>query len=123
MKRADVVDATVRVLKQAETTLPDWVMKLIEQAFEQETNPVARSHLQFMLENIRIAGAEGLPLCQDTGTATIVAPRSPPRSRARSSELANSSGGPNSWPIRIAINPEVGGIRAIRAPRTAIRRR
>jgi fumarate hydratase subunit alpha len=67
MKRADVVDATVRVLKQAETTLPDWVLKLIEQASQQETNPVARSHLQFMLENVRIAKREGLPLCQDTG--------------------------------------------------------
>ncbi len=67
MKRADVVDATVRVLKRAETTLPEWVLKLIEKASEQETNPVARSHLLFMLENVRIAGAEGLPLCQDTG--------------------------------------------------------
>jgi fumarate hydratase subunit alpha len=67
MKRADVVDATVRILKQAETTLPDWVLKLIEQASEQETNPVARSHLLFMLENVRIAQREGLPLCQDTG--------------------------------------------------------
>ncbi|HSD56578.1 MAG TPA: fumarate hydratase [Methanotrichaceae archaeon] len=67
MKRADVVDATVRVLKQAETTLPDWALLLIETASQQETNPVARSHLQFMLENVRIAGAEGLPLCQDTG--------------------------------------------------------
>lgn len=67
MKHADVVDATVRVLKQAETTLPDWALLLIEEASQQETNPVARSHLQFMLENVRIAGAEGLPLCQDTG--------------------------------------------------------
>jgi fumarate hydratase subunit alpha len=67
MKRADVVDATVRVLRQAETTLPDWVLKLIEQASLQETNPVARSHLQFMLENVRVAEREGLPLCQDTG--------------------------------------------------------
>lgn len=67
MKRADVVDATVRVLKQAEMTLPDWVLKLIEEASQQETNPVARSHLQFMLKNVAIAGREGLPLCQDTG--------------------------------------------------------
>ncbi len=67
MKRADVVNATIRVLKQAETTLPEWVLKLIEEAFLQETDPVARSHLQFMLENVRIAGAEGLPICQDTG--------------------------------------------------------
>lgn len=67
MKRADVIEATVRVLKQAETSLPGWVLDLIERAEEDETNPVARSHLRFMLENIRIAGTECLPLCQDTG--------------------------------------------------------
>lgn len=67
MKRADVIGATVRVLKQAETSLPGWVLDLIERAEENETNPVARSHLRFMLENVRIAGTECLPLCQDTG--------------------------------------------------------
>jgi fumarate hydratase subunit alpha len=67
MKRADVIGATVRVLKQAETSLPEWVLDLIERAEENETNPVARSHLRFMLENVRIAGTECLPLCQDTG--------------------------------------------------------
>ena len=30
---------------------------------------MARHHLQFMLENVRIAGELGLPLCQDTGLA------------------------------------------------------
>ncbi len=67
MKRTDIVDSTVRILRQAETSLPEWVLKLIEHASEIETNPIARSHLNFMLENIRIAGAEGLPICQDTG--------------------------------------------------------
>ncbi|OPY54338.1 MAG: fumarate hydratase [Methanosaeta sp. PtaU1.Bin060] len=65
--REEVVEATVRALRKAETSLPDWVMKQIEAAAERETNPVARLHLQFMLENARLAEAEGLPLCQDTG--------------------------------------------------------
>lgn len=65
--RSDIVEATVRVLQQAETSLPAWVLRLIEQALEKETNPVAKSHLQFMLENVRIAGKAKLPLCQDTG--------------------------------------------------------
>lgn len=67
MKRADVAEATVRILRHAETSLPEWVLNLIKEASEIETSPLARSHLQFMLENVRIAGAEGLPLCQDTG--------------------------------------------------------
>jgi fumarate hydratase subunit alpha len=67
--RSEVVDATVRVLHKAETSLPDWVIKLIVDAAERETKNVARSQLHFMLENVRIAMNEGLPLCQDTGLA------------------------------------------------------
>ena len=65
--RSRVVEATVMALRRAETTLPDWVIKRLEEAGRQESNPLARSHLQFMLENVKIAGEEGLPLCQDTG--------------------------------------------------------
>lgn len=65
--KSDIVDATVRVLQQAETSLPSWVLELIEQAAEKETSPVARSHLRFMLDNVHIAGETRLPLCQDTG--------------------------------------------------------
>ena len=67
MRRSDVVEATVRVLREAETSLPPWVQRLIEQAFELETNPVARSQLQLILQNIHIAQSESLPMCQDTG--------------------------------------------------------
>lgn len=62
-----VIDATVRALQRAETCLPDWVLQRIEAAASRETNSVARSHLEFMLKNVRIAGEKRLPLCQDTG--------------------------------------------------------
>jgi fumarate hydratase subunit alpha len=65
--RSKVVEATVQVLREAETSLPPFVLELIEQAFERETSPIAKSHLKFMLENVRIAGESRLPLCQDTG--------------------------------------------------------
>ncbi len=65
--RTKVIDATVRALVQAETGLPSWVMRRIEQASELETNPIARSHLKFMLENVSLAGSRSLPICQDTG--------------------------------------------------------
>jgi fumarate hydratase subunit alpha len=65
--RDEVVEATVRALRRAETELPDWVLGLIRAAAEREINPVARLHLQFMLESARLAGSEGVPLCQDTG--------------------------------------------------------
>ncbi len=65
--RSKVVGATVRALRQAETSLPEWVLQRIRDASEQETNPVAQSHFRAMLENVRIAKARSLPLCQDTG--------------------------------------------------------
>lgn len=67
MRRSDLVEAAVETLKQAETYLPDWVMSSLEEAKMLETNPVARSHLGFMLENVRIARGSKIPLCQDTG--------------------------------------------------------
>ncbi|MCJ7443339.1 MAG: fumarate hydratase [Methanotrichaceae archaeon] len=67
MERNDVVEATVRALRVAETSLQPWVLELIEQAAQKETDPIARFHLFCMLENVRISKAKGLPLCQDTG--------------------------------------------------------
>jgi fumarate hydratase subunit alpha len=67
--RSDVVDAIVRILHKAETSLPEWVMQLIANSAERETNSVAKSQLIFMMENVKIAMTEGLPLCQDTGLA------------------------------------------------------
>ncbi len=65
--RYEVVKATVRALQEAETSLPAWVLQRIEEAVQRETNSIARSHLEFMLENVRIAERTRLPLCQDTG--------------------------------------------------------
>ncbi len=65
--RDRVVQATVRALQRAETSLPDWVLLRIQEAADRESLPLARQHLQFMLENVAVATAKGLPLCQDTG--------------------------------------------------------
>ena len=60
-------EATVAVLKKAETTLPGWVMELIEKAALKETHPVAKSQLEAIVENLKIAAQEEIPICQDTG--------------------------------------------------------
>ncbi len=67
VSRSDVVKTTIGILQQAETTLPTWVLELIRSALDKESNPLACSHLQFMLENVHIARNAKLPLCQDTG--------------------------------------------------------
>ena len=64
---SQVTDATVRALYRAETSLPPWVLERIKEGLEKETNPLARSQLQFMLDNVSLAGSCGLPICQDTG--------------------------------------------------------
>lgn len=67
MRPEDVIEATVAVLKKAEISLPPWVVESIEGAAQRETNPVARSQMEAILENIRIADRDRVPICQDTG--------------------------------------------------------
>lgn len=51
--------------------LPKDVLEALKRSKEQEESPVARDVLDKMLENVRIAASEGIPLCQDTGTAVV----------------------------------------------------
>ena len=69
MRAKDVTEAAIDVLRRAETTLPSWVVERIRDAASQETNPVARSQLDAILENIAVAKKENIPICQDTGLA------------------------------------------------------
>ena len=66
---SQVTDATVRALYRAETSLSPWVLERIKEGLEKETNPLAHSQLQFMLDNVSLACSRGLPICQDTGLA------------------------------------------------------
>jgi len=67
LRRDDIVEATLAVLTRAETTLPPWVMEMIEKAAREEASPIARSQLAAILENVEIASSDVVPLCQDTG--------------------------------------------------------
>lgn len=62
-----VVEATVNIIKEAETRLPNDVIKALETAKENESSDVARSQIEAILKNIEIAGNNSIPLCQDTG--------------------------------------------------------
>ncbi|MFP4654352.1 MAG: fumarate hydratase [Methanohalobium sp.] len=65
--RDSVVDATIHILKQAETTLPDDVVDALKSAGQVESNPLARSQINAVLQNIDIARKHKIPMCQDTG--------------------------------------------------------
>jgi len=57
----------VAVLARAETSLPGWVVDRIEEAARRESNPLAESQLEAILENVAIAAQDQIPICQDTG--------------------------------------------------------
>jgi len=58
---------TVNLLRLAVTKLPLDVKEALKDAYERERNPTGRIQLKAILENIRLAEEEGLPICQDTG--------------------------------------------------------
>ncbi|MDK2974288.1 MAG: fumarate hydratase subunit alpha [Methanofollis sp.] len=66
-----VASATASAFEEAETTLPADVLETIEEARKRERNPVARTQLDNILENVRYAGEHGLPICQDTGVPVV----------------------------------------------------
>lgn len=65
--REKVVAATIDILKKAETELPDDVVDALKKSEAQESDHVAKAQLMAILENIRIAKENAVPMCQDTG--------------------------------------------------------
>ena len=61
---ADLIEKTNRLL-------PDDVLGAVSRAREAEHSALARTILDQIIENARIASAESVPLCQDTGTAVF----------------------------------------------------
>ena len=55
MLKERVREATVGVLRKAETELPSDVKEALERAYEAETSETARMHLKAMLENVELA--------------------------------------------------------------------
>jgi tartrate/fumarate subfamily iron-sulfur-dependent hydro-lyase alpha chain len=62
-----VRDLACKLMKKAAVALPPQYMRLMEVAYARETNTLARLNLKTMLDAVRIAEAEGRPICQDTG--------------------------------------------------------
>ena len=60
------------LFQEACVYLPEDVLAAIKRARESEESPVAQDVLDRILENTRIASAEKIPLCQDTGTAVVL---------------------------------------------------
>ncbi len=63
----DLESTIVTLLRLAVTDLPQDVKHRLQQALETETDSTARSQLEAILENIRLAKEHKIPMCQDTG--------------------------------------------------------
>lgn len=60
-----------RLFKEAVIRLPSDVKKALKNAYDNETEEVARLNLGAVLDNIKAAEDMGVPLCQDTGLPII----------------------------------------------------
>ncbi len=60
-----------RLFQEACHFLPDDVIDAIKRSREAEESPVGREVLGRILDNIKVAASEQIPLCQDTGAALV----------------------------------------------------
>lgn len=68
---ADIADAVAAGIAEAAVTLRPDVLEAMERARAEEPSPRGREVLGQLLENARIAQADEVPLCQDTGTVWV----------------------------------------------------
>jgi fumarate hydratase subunit alpha len=68
---ADITEAVSNLFKQANYHLGDDVLAALKKAREKEESPTGREVIDTILKNAEIAAAEGIPLCQDCGTAVV----------------------------------------------------
>ena len=74
MRKVDVTEITKNVKEmciEANHFLSEDMKKVFEQAVQKEKAPLGRQVLNPLKENLEIAGAEMIPICQDTGMAVI----------------------------------------------------
>ena len=73
IKFEKIADTVESLCTAASHELPDDVLAALRQASEKEKNPAAANILNQLIDNARIAKAENIPLCQDTGLAVVFA--------------------------------------------------
>ena len=62
-----VENVAVKLLQLAVTELPQDVKDALQRAYRQEENPVGKSQLKVILDNVALAQKTCTPMCQDTG--------------------------------------------------------
>ena len=73
IKAEDITAAVAELFSRANRVLPAQAKKVIAEAAERESKPLARAVLGRIMDNLAAAESTGLPICQDTGMAVIFA--------------------------------------------------
>ena len=68
----EITQTVSQLFQEANFFLPDDVLASLKQAREAEESSVGREVLDRILENAELSVKEGIPLCQDTGTALVL---------------------------------------------------
>ncbi|HOF87953.1 MAG TPA: fumarate hydratase [Armatimonadota bacterium] len=68
-----LADAVAALYMRANRHMPAALRAALARALEAEVSPVGRETLARLLENAAVAAETGLPLCQDTGLAVVMA--------------------------------------------------
>ena len=71
IKAEEVTKTVARLCQEANFYLGEDVVEALKNAREAEESAVGRETLDRILENAQIAAREGVPLCQDCGTAVV----------------------------------------------------
>jgi fumarate hydratase class I len=72
LTRDEYVETFVELIRRASTQLPeDMVQALRSGQTKEQEGSLAQKALNTILDNVDIAGAESVPICQDTGTPVV----------------------------------------------------
>ena len=67
LNKEALIDRMVKGMRDGAIELPPDVTKKLEEAYSKETDDIPKMQFRAILDNIKLAHDEGLPLCQDTG--------------------------------------------------------
>ncbi len=71
VQASQITETVARLCREVNYNLGADVLAALEKAATTEESPTGRAVLRQLIENARIAAGDGLPLCQDCGTAVV----------------------------------------------------
>jgi len=70
---SEIAEAVAKAFVRANKTLPPDISRALDDSVQAETSPLCRDVLMRLRENLTAAAEKDLPICQDTGVATVFA--------------------------------------------------